>query len=102
VPDGAAFRTAPRTPRFAAACEPSNCCGPPGGLTTRRVNLLGPRGQRTVRLTADGYSDAEIAYEMVLDLDTVTRLRRESQDFLGATSRAELRHAFAGEPVTET
>ena len=63
----------------------------------RRVNLLGPRGQRAIRLAADGYSDAEIAYQMVLDLDTVTRLRRESQDFLGATSRAELRHALAGD-----
>lgn len=61
----------------------------------RRVNALDPRRQRVVRLAADGHSDAKIAYQMVLDLDTVTRLRHESQDILGAGSRAELRRALA-------
>jgi tetratricopeptide (TPR) repeat protein len=59
--------------------------------SSRRVNLLGPRRRRVIQLAADGHSDAEIAYEMVLDLDTITTLRRESQHFLGIGSRAELR-----------
>jgi DNA-binding CsgD family transcriptional regulator len=60
----------------------------------RRVDVLDPSRQRVVRLAADGCSDADIAYQMVLDLDTVTTLRRESQAILGAQSRTELRRVL--------
>ncbi|MFL6119082.1 ATP-binding protein [Actinophytocola sp.] len=61
----------------------------------RRVNALTPRQQRVARLAADGHSDAEIAYSMVLELDAVTTLRHDAQRILGTGSRAELRSALS-------
>ena len=60
----------------------------------RKVNALTPRQQRVARLAADGHSDAEIAYSMVLDLEAVTALRRDAQKILDTSSLAELRGAL--------
>jgi DNA-binding CsgD family transcriptional regulator len=60
----------------------------------RKVNTLTPRQQRVARLAADGLSDAEIAYSMVLDLEAVTTLRHDAQKILNADSRAALRSAL--------
>ena len=62
-------------------------------LRRRRIDALDPRRQRVARLAADGHSESEIAYSMVLDLDTVSTLLREAHDALGAGSLAELRRA---------
>jgi DNA-binding CsgD family transcriptional regulator len=64
----------------------------------RKVNNLTPRQQRVARLAADGLSDAEIAYSMVLDLDAVTTLRHDAQKILNTDSRAELRSALTPMP----
>jgi ATP/maltotriose-dependent transcriptional regulator MalT len=69
--------------------------GAPDDLRPRRANTLDPRRRRVALLAADGHSDAEIAYNMVLDLDTVTTLLREAHSRLGTTSRVELRRALA-------
>ncbi|MEU4536900.1 AAA family ATPase [Streptosporangium sp. NPDC023825] len=63
-------------------------------LRRRRVNALDPCRQRVARLAADGHSKSEIAYSMVLDLDTVTTLLREAHDVLGVDSLAGLRRAL--------
>jgi hypothetical protein len=62
------------------------------GRRSRRMNAPDPRRQRIARLAADGHS--EIAYRMVLGLDTVTMLMREAHDVFGAGSLAELRSAL--------
>ncbi|MGW4642766.1 helix-turn-helix transcriptional regulator [Sphaerisporangium sp. NPDC004334] len=63
-------------------------------LQRRRTNALDPRRRRVALLAADGRSESEIAYSMVLDLDTVTTLLREAHDILGVGSLAELRRAL--------
>lgn len=60
----------------------------------RDVNALSPHQYRVARLAADGHSDAEIAYSTVLDLDTVTTLRRDAARLLGTGSLTELRRAI--------
>jgi DNA-binding CsgD family transcriptional regulator len=60
----------------------------------RRANTLHPRQRRIAELAAAGRSEAEIAYTMVLSLNTVTTLLREARDKLAATSLAELRSAL--------
>jgi DNA-binding NarL/FixJ family response regulator len=64
-------------------------------LRQRRVNTLSPRQLRIAQLAAEGQSDAEIAHNLVLPLNTVTTLLQETYDKLAATSRSELRHALA-------
>lgn len=61
----------------------------------RRVNTLRPRERRAAQLAAEGRSPAEIAYSMVLSLNTVTALLHEAQEKLAATSLTELRRALA-------
>jgi tetratricopeptide (TPR) repeat protein len=68
--------------------------GSTSGRRGRRINALDPRRQRIARLAADGHSESEIAYRMVLGLDKVTMLLREAHDVLGAGSLAELRSAL--------
>jgi DNA-binding NarL/FixJ family response regulator len=63
-------------------------------LQRRRLDALDARRERVARLAADGHSESEIAYSMVLGLDTVTTLLREAHDALGAGSLAELRRAL--------
>jgi DNA-binding NarL/FixJ family response regulator len=68
--------------------------GPVPRPQRRRLDALDARRQRVARLAADGHSESEIAYSMVLDLDTVTTLLREAHHALGAGSLAELRRAL--------
>jgi DNA-binding CsgD family transcriptional regulator len=64
-------------------------------LRPRRANVLQPRQRRVAQLAAAGRSEAEIAYSMVLSLETVTTLLREAREKLAARSLAELRSALA-------
>lgn len=71
-------------PRLGArlAAEPSTPDGPPDELTPREVEVLG--------LLALGYTNPEIAEQLVLSVRTVETHRANVQRKTGLTSRAEL------------
>ncbi|MFC4534339.1 ATP-binding protein [Sphaerisporangium dianthi] len=60
----------------------------------RRMDALDPCRQRIARLAADGHSESEIAYSMILDLETVRTLLGEAHDVLRVGSLVELRRAL--------
>ncbi len=60
-----------------------------------RVNALSPRLRRVADLAAEGRSEAEIAHEVVLSLDTVRELLLDAHNLLGTDSRAGLRRALS-------
>jgi tetratricopeptide (TPR) repeat protein len=68
--------------------------GAPTPPPTPRANTLHPRQRRVAQLAAQGRSEAEIAYTMVLDLTTVTTLLQDAYRTLSATSRPSLRRAL--------
>jgi len=64
------------------AAEPDTSEGPPGGLTPREAEVLG--------LIALGYTNPQIADELVLSVRTVETHRANIQSKLGTNSRSEL------------
>jgi two-component system, NarL family, response regulator NreC len=64
------------------AAEPDAADGPPGGLTPREAEVLG--------MIALGYTNPQIAEELVLSVRTVETHRANIQSKLGTSSRSEL------------
>jgi two-component system response regulator NreC len=64
------------------AAEPDAGDGPPGGLTPREAEVLG--------MIALGYTNPQIAAELVLSVRTVETHRANIQSKLGTSSRSEL------------
>jgi two-component system response regulator NreC len=64
------------------AAEPDARDGPPGGLTPREAEVLG--------MIALGYTNPQIAGELVLSVRTVETHRANIQSKLGTSSRSEL------------